>query len=338
MIIVMKQGATAAEVQHVIDRVEEMGLKSHPIIGTERTVVAAIGDKRGIDMGFFTAAPGVERVVPILAPFKIASLEVQKERTAVRLGSSCVLGGTRVGVIAGPCSVENRDDLLATAEAVKSAGATALRGGAFKPRSSPYAFQGLREEGLKYLAEVREKTGLAVVTEVMSENHVELVGQYADCYQIGARNMQNYLLLKAVGQTRKPVLLKRAFSATIQELLLAAEYILSAGNPNVILCERGIRTFETYTRNTLDLSAVPALKEQTHLPVVVDPSHGTGRRSLVPAMCKAAVACGADGLIVEVHPQPERALSDGAQTLTFAEFAQVMKELRPIAEAVGRTL
>ena len=338
MIIVMKQGATPEQVQHVIDRVEELGLKSHPIRGTERTVVAAIGDKRGIDMSFFTAAPGVERVVPILAPFKIASLEVKHERSEVRLGTSGVIGGLKIGVIAGPCSVENRDELLRTAEAVKAAGAVALRGGAFKPRTSPYAFQGLAEEGLKMLAEAREKTGLAVVTEVMSENHVDLIGEYADCYQIGARNMQNYLLLKAVGQTRKPVLLKRGFSATIQELLLAAEYVLSEGNPNVILCERGIRTFETYTRNTLDLSAVPALCEQTHLPIVVDPSHGTGKRSLVAAMCKASVAAGADGILLEVHPEPERAISDGAQTLTFAEFAQVMKELRPVAEAVGRTM
>jgi 3-deoxy-7-phosphoheptulonate synthase len=223
--------------------------------------------------------------MPILAPFKIASLEVKKEKTEIPLGLGSI-GGTRVGVIAGPCSVENLDELLSTAESVKASGAIALRGGAFKPRTSPYSFQGLQEEGLQYLAEARRKTGLAIVTEVMSENHVDLIGRYADCYQVGARNMQNYLLLKAVGQTRKPVLLKRGFAATIQELLLAAEYILREGNPNVILCERGIRTFEDYTRNTLDLSAVPALQEQTHLPVVVDPSHGTGKRSLVNAMCR----------------------------------------------------
>lgn len=337
MIIVMKKGATPEQIQHVIDRVEEMGLKSHPIYGTERTVIAAIGDKRGVDIAFFTAAPGVERAMPILAPFKIASLEVKKEKTEIPLGLGSI-GGTRIGVIAGPCSVEDRKELLRTAEVVKRAGAIALRGGAFKPRTSPYSFQGLEEEGLKYLAEAREKTGLAVVTEVIGESYVELVSRYADCLQVGARNMQNYRLLNAVGQARKPVLLKRGFSATLQELLLAAEYILNEGNPNVILCVRGIRTFEQYTRFTMDLAAVPALCEQTHLPVVVDPSHATGKRSLVSSMCRAAVAAGADGLLVEVHPEPERAMSDGAQSLKFDEFESVMKEIRPVAEAVGRKL
>ena len=337
MIIVMKKGATPEEIQHVIDRVEEMGLKSHPIYGTERTVIAAIGDKRGVDIAFFTAAPGVERAMPILAPFKIASLEAKKEKTEVPVGTGSI-GGRRIGVIAGPCSVENRDDLLRTAAAVKKAGAVGLRGGAFKPRTSPYAFQGLEEEGLKYLREAGDRTGLAVVTEVIGENTVELVGRYADVLQIGARNMQNYRLLRAVGQGPKPVLLKRGFSATLQELLLAAEYVLSQGNPNVILCVRGIRSFETYTRFTMDLAAVPALQEQTHLPVVVDPSHATGKRSLVTSLCRAAVAAGADGLLVEVHPEPERALSDGAQSLTFDEFEAMMGQIRPVAEAVGRTL
>ncbi len=338
MIIVMRKGATPEEIQHVIDRVEEMGLKSHPIYGTERTVIAAIGDKRGVDVTFFTAAPGVERAMPILAPFKMASLEVKKERTEVPLGRGVTIGGRRIGVIAGPCSVENRDDLLRTAQTVKNAGAVGLRGGAFKPRTSPYAFQGLEEEGLKFLREAGDETGLAVVTEVIGENYVELVGRYADVLQIGARNMQNYRLLKAVGQTQKPVLLKRGFSSTLQELLLAAEYILSQGNPNVMLCVRGIRSFETYTRFTMDLAAVPALSEQTHLPVVVDPSHATGKRSLVTSLCRAAVAAGADGLLVEVHPEPERALSDGAQSLKFDEFQKMMDQIRPIAEAVGRTL
>ena len=337
MIIVMKKGASPEQIQHVIDRVEEMGLKSHPIYGTERTVIAAIGDKRGKNIEFFTAAAGVERAMPILAPFKIASLEMKPERTEIKLGLGSI-GGEQVGVIAGPCSVENRESLLETAHVVKRAGAIALRGGAFKPRTSPYSFQGLEEEGLKYLAEARDRTGLGVVTEVIGERYVELVGKYTDAFQIGARNMQNYRLLNAVGQTKKPVLLKRGFSATLEELLLAAEYILSQGNPNVILCVRGIRTFETYTRFTMDLAAVPALQEQTHLPVVVDPSHATGKRSLVPSMCRAAVASGADGLIVEVHPDPETALSDGAQSLKYDEFAAVMQEVKPVAEAVGRTL
>ncbi|HUU43291.1 MAG TPA: 3-deoxy-7-phosphoheptulonate synthase [Planctomycetota bacterium] len=338
MVIVMKKGATAEQIQHVIDRVEEVGLKSHPIYGTERTVIAAIGDKRGMDLSVFTAAPGVERAVPILAPFKVASLEAKQEKTEVPLGPSAIIGGTKVGVVAGPCSVENREDLLRTAELVKTSGAVGLRGGAFKPRTSPYAFQGLEEEGLKYLREAGDRTGLAVVTEVIGESYVELVSCYADVLQIGARNMQNYHLLRAVGQTQKTVLLKRGLSATLEELLLAAEYVLSQGNPNVILCVRGIRSFEKYTRFTMDLAAVPALQEQTHLPVMVDPSHATGRSSLVTSMCRAAVAAGADGLIVEVHPDPEHALSDGAQSMTFETFEKMMAEIRPVAEAVGREL
>ena len=338
MIVVMKQGATPDEIQHIIERVESLGLKSHPIYGTERTVIAAIGDKRGIDVSVLTAAPGVERAVPILAPYKIASLEAHRERSRVPLGDSGVIGAKKIGVIAGPCSVENREELLETAKRVKVAGAIGLRGGAFKPRTSPYAFQGLEEEGLKYLAEARDETGLAVVTEVVAPAHVELVGRYADVFQIGARNMQNYLLLKEVGQTRKTVLLKRGLSATLQELLFAAEYVLSQGNPHVILCERGIRTFEEYTRFTLAIAAVPALREQTHLPVIVDPSHSTGKRTLVAAVSRAAVAAGADGLIIEVHPEPERAFSDGAQSLKFDEFADLMEQIRPVAEAVGRTL
>jgi len=337
MVIVMKKGASAEQIQHVIERVEEVGLKSHPIYGTERTVIAAIGDKRGMDLSVFTAAPGVERAVPILAPFKIASVEVHEEKSQVPVGAA-IIGGKKLGVIAGPCAVENREDLLRIAEEAKAAGAVGLRGGAFKPRTSPYSFQGLEEEGLKYLRDAGDQTGLAVVTEVIGENYVPLVESYADVLQIGARNMQNYRLLKAAGQSQKTVLLKRGLSATLEELLLAAEYVLSQGNPNVILCVRGIRSFEKYTRFTMDLAAVPALREQTHLPVVVDPSHATGRSSLVTAMCRAAVAAGADGLIVEVHPDPEHALSDGAQSLTFKQFEAMMKEIRPVAEAVHREL
>ena len=337
MIIVMKKGASKEEIQHVIGLIEELGLTSHPIYGTERTVIAAIGDKREVDVAFLTASPGVERALPILAPYKMASHEVKEERTQIPLGRGTV-GGAKVAVIAGPCTVEGRDQLLRIAEAVCDAGAIALRGGAFKPRTNPYTFQGLMEEGLKYLAEARERTGLAVVTEVLSPTHVDLVGQYADCYQIGARNMQNFPLLEAVGRTRKPVLLKRAFSASLEELLLAAEYILNEGNHQVILCERGIRTFEAHTRFTLSLSAVPALHEMSHLPVAIDPSHGTGKSSLVGPMSKAAVAAGADALLVEVHPDPGHAILDGGQSLDIPAFQGLMKELQAVAAAVGRSL
>lgn len=335
MIVVMKPGTTEEQLQHVVDRVKEMGLETIILRGTNRIVIAAIGDKRNVDKEFLLAAPGVENVVPILAPYKIASREVKPEPTVVRIDGAAI-GGTKVGIIAGPCSVEDRAMLLETAAAVKEAGAVALRGGAYKPRTNPYEFQGLMKKGLEFLAEARERTGLSVVTEVLTTEHVALVSAYADVLQIGTRNAQNTPLLTAVGEQGKPVLLKRGMSATVQELLLAAEYILSRGNHQVMLCERGIRTFEDHTRNTLSLSAVPELKLRTHLPVIVDPSHGTGRRPLVTPMARAAVAAGADGLLVEVHPQPERALTDGAQSLNFEEFAELMGEVRAVARAVGR--
>lgn len=337
MIVVMKQGATKEQVEHMIQRVEEMGLKSHVIYGTERTVIAAIGDKRDEHRQSLESGPGVAEVVPILAPYKVASLEVKRERTVVRSGPLCV-GNCHLGVIAGPCSVESEEQTLATARAVKAAGATALRGGAFKPRTSPYSFQGLKEEGLRILAAARAETGLPVVTEVIAAADVPLVAKYADVLQIGARNMQNYPLLEAVGVVNKPVLLKRGASATLDELLLASEYILNAGNQNVMLCERGIRTFESHTRFTLPVATVPYLHERTHLPVVVDPSHGTGHTSLVPRTAAAAVAAGADGLILEVHPDPEKALSDGFQSLTFEQFNETMDLIRRVAEAVGKQI
>jgi len=339
MIVVMKPGATPEQIQHVVDLVREYGLKDHVIYGTDRTVVACLGDKRSVDKGAIENAPMVERIVPILAPYKMASTEVKKDRTQIKIGpAGFPIGGPRVGVIAGPCSVESREQLLRTADAVKAAGCIGLRGGAYKPRSSPYSFQGLGAEGLKILAEARERTGLAIVTEVMSQDKVDEVAEFADVLQIGARNMQNSPLLQAVGKCGKPVVLKRGMSATLEEFLLAAEYVINAGNPRVILCERGIRTFEEYARNTLALSIVPELNEKTHLPVMVDPSHGTGHAHLVPAMCRAAVAAGADALIVEAHPDPEHALSDGAQSITPRAMADLMPVLRRIAQAIGRDL
>ena len=337
MIVVMKKEATPTEVEQMIRRIESLGLKAHVIVGTERTVIAAVGDDRKTYKESLESGPGVAEVVPILAPYKVASLEVKREPTTVRAGSLVVGGGT-VGVIAGPCSVESEEQILATARAVKKAGATALRGGAFKPRTSPYSFQGLKEEGLKLLAAAREATGLAVVTEVVATEDVELVSRYADVLQVGARNMQNYRLLEAVGGTDRPVLLKRGPSATIEELLLAAEYILNAGNPNVMLCERGIRTFESHTRFTLPLATVVYLHAKTHLPVVVDPSHGTGHTYLVPQMAAASVAAGADGLIMEVHPDPASALSDGYQSMTFQQFDETMQMCRKVAEALGKKM
>ncbi len=335
MIVVMKPGVTEAEIQHVVSRIEGVGLKAVLLRGTKRNVVAAIGDKREVPRGFWEAMPGVEKVVPILAPYKMASRELKESPSVVQVGEHA-FGGTKVGVIAGPCTVESYEQTLSVAREVKEHGAVALRGGAFKPRTNPYTFQGLMEDGLKVLAEVREEVGLPIVTEVMSAADVELVSDYADVLQVGARNMQNFLLLKAAGKVRMPVLLKRGFSATIDEFLLAAEYVLSQGNDEVILCERGIRTFENHTRFTLSLCAVPYLKQVTHLPVVVDPSHSTGDRSLVAAMSRGAVAVGADGLLVEVHPDPERAILDGAQSLTPAEFADMMVGIRRVAEAVDR--
>lgn len=337
MIVVMRKGATQQQVQHMIQRIEELGLKARPICGTERTVIAAIGDKRDEHRQSLESGPGVAEVVPILAPYKVASLEVKPERTVVRVGPLSV-GNCHLGVIAGPCAVESEEQTLATARAVKAAGATALRGGAFKPRTSPYSFQGLKEDGLKILAAAREETGLPVVTEVVTPQDVPLVAAYADVLQIGARNMQNYRLLEEAGATDRPVLLKRGPAASLDELLLAAEYVLNAGNQNVILCERGIRTFETHTRYTLPLASVPYLHDRTHLPVVVDPSHGTGHTQLVAPMAVAAVAAGADGLILEVHPDPETALSDGYQTLNFQQFEETMQWVRRVADAMGKKL
>jgi 3-deoxy-7-phosphoheptulonate synthase len=336
MIVVMKPHSTSQQVEHVVNLVREMGLKDHVIVGTERTVIAVIGDDRFKDKSRFESVEGVDRVMPILAPYKMASSEVKTERTIVPLGKAGRIGGTKVGVIAGPCSVEDRVHLLEIAHACKEAGAIGLRGGAFKPRTSPYAFQGLAEEGLKYLAEAREQTGLAVVTEVMSIDQIEACVQYADVLQIGARNMQNFNLLAKVGEQRKPVLLKRGMSATLEEFLLAAEYILARGNQQVMLCERGIRTFEDYVRNTLPLAIVPELQKRSHLPVVVDPSHGTGKSYLVDSMCRAAVAAGADGLIVEVHNDPAHAMTDGAQSLNPKQFESMMKTIRRVALAVDR--
>jgi 3-deoxy-7-phosphoheptulonate synthase len=296
-------------------------------------VIAAIGDERGVPTGILESGPGVDEVLPVLAPYKLASVETKSEPTVVRAGSLKV-GGSHLGVIAGPCSVESEEQIVTSARAVKAAGATALRGGAYKPRTSPYSFQGMKEEGLRLLAQARDETGLAVVTEVVASEDVDVVAEYADVLQVGARNMQNYRLLEAVGRTRRPVLLKRGPSATIEELLLAAEYILDAGNQQVMLCERGIRTFESHTRFTLPLATVPYLKQKTHLPVVIDPSHGTGHTPLVPALARAAIAAGADGLIMEVHPNPEKALSDGYQSMNFTQFTDCMLGCRRIAEAM----
>ncbi|WP_231930501.1 3-deoxy-7-phosphoheptulonate synthase [Botrimarina hoheduenensis] len=333
----MKTSATEENLQHLVKHVEQLGLKANVLRGTERTVVAAIGDERVIGVSALESVPGVDTVMRVLAPYKLASREAHHETSLVKAGTLEV-GGKAIGMIAGPCSVESEEQIVETAKAVKAAGATALRGGAFKPRTSPYSFQGMKEEGLKLLATARQETGLAIVTEVVSPEDVDLVAGYAEVLQIGARNMQNYRLLEACGKADAAVLLKRGPSATIDEMLLAAEYILDGGNARVMLCERGIRTFEAHTRFTLPLATVPYLQQKTHLPVVIDPSHGTGHTSLVPAMAKAAIAAGADGVIVEVHPDPENAKSDGYQTLSCEGFAQMMAECRRIAEAVDRTL
>lgn len=337
MIIVMRKDTTTDEVNAMVQRVEGLGFKAHVLLGVERTVVAAVGPERDGLKELLESGPGVAQVLPILAPYKLASREVKQETTQIK-AKSLRIGGARVAVIAGPCSVESEDQILSTAIAIKEAGATALRGGAYKPRTSPYAFQGMKEDGLKLLAAARDATGLAIVTEVLATEDVPLVAKYADVLQIGARNMQNYRLLEMVGKTSLPVLLKRGPSATMDEFLLAAEYILDAGNPNVMLCERGIRTFEGHTRFTLPLASVPYLHAKTHLPVVVDPSHGTGHTYLVPQMSAASVAAGADGLILEVHPDPARASSDGYQSLNFDQFRETMRLCRKVAEALGRQL
>ena len=338
MIIVLKSGISDAEVDAVCHRVVELGYQPHTIRGEYKTIVAAVGEERGRpDLRLLEALETVEAVMPVQQPFKLASREVRPEPSEVHI-NGVVVGGQRVVVMAGPCSVESEAQVLEVADHVKAAGAQVLRGGAYKPRTSPYAFQGLKEQGLRYLAEARKRTGLPVVTEVLETESVELVAEYSDILQVGARNVQNFSLLRRVGEVGKPVLLKRGMATSIQEFLLSAEYVLAAGNPNVMLCERGIRTFETTTRFTLDLNAVPVLKKLSHLPVVVDPSHGTGHWDLVAPMAKAAVACGADALIIEVHPRPEEALSDGPQSLKPKVFAELMRSLRPVAEAVGRTL
>ena len=336
MIVVMKPGATKQEIEHMVERVQNIGL-AHVLVGVERTVIAAVGEKRNEMKESLETGPGVAEVIPILAPYKMASRELKKDRTVIRAGSFSI-GNSSIGVIAGPCSVESEEQILTSAPPSRPVAPTALRGGAFKPRTSPYSFQGLKEEGLKLLAAARDETGLAVVTEVMSPEDVELVARYADVLQIGARNMQNYRLLEAVGKVQAPVLLKRGPSATMEELLLAAEYVLDAGNPNVVLCERGIRTFEGHTRFTLPLASVAYLHAKTHLPVVVDPSHGTGHAYLVPDMAVASVAAGADGLIIEVHPDPERAMSDGYQSLNPQQFAETMERCRRVATALGRSM
>ncbi|MEE9443782.1 MAG: 3-deoxy-7-phosphoheptulonate synthase [candidate division Zixibacteria bacterium] len=337
MIVVMKATATAKHTGAVLKKIQELGFKPHLSSGEKKTIIGMVGNGKKVDPEILLALPGVENVVPILKPFKLAAREFKKESTVVSM-NGIKIGGRELVMMAGPCAVENRDQIMETAEVVAKAGAKILRGGAFKPRTSPYSFQGLGEEGLKIMREAADAHGLAMVTEVISPQYVDLVGKYTDILQIGARNMQNFALLEAVGKAARPVLLKRGLMSTIEEWLMSAEYILSNGNPHVILCERGIRTFETYTRNTLDISAVPIVKELSHLPVIIDPSHSTGKRSLVSPISKCGIAAGADGLIVEVHPHPEDALSDGPQSLHPEEFEALMDELKPMAQAMGRDI
>ncbi len=338
MIIVLRSDATKKQIEHIVEKVKKMGLKPWVSRGVERTIIGVIGEEDALRVQPLEIFPGVEKVMSILTPYKLASRNFKKEDSKVRIGKGLTVGGKQVIVMAGPCSVENERLLIKIAREVKAAGATVLRGGAFKPRTSPYSFQGLGEKGLKFLARAREETGLLVVSELMDIRDMALVEKYADIIQIGARNMQNFNLLKAVGQSKKPVLLKRGMASTVKDLLMSAEYILSEGNFNVILCERGIRTFEDYTRFTLDISAVPALKTLSHLPVIVDPSHAAGRWGLVGPCAKAAVAAGSDGLLVEVHPNPEEALSDGMQSLLPQNFSRLMKGLKKVASAVGRKI
>jgi 3-deoxy-7-phosphoheptulonate synthase len=337
MIIVMKHHATAAEIENVVAQIQTLGFKAHLSQGEERTIIGVIGDERPLEPDAFELMEGVERVVRILHPFKLASRDFHPDDSIVKINGVSI-GGKQIIVMAGPCSVESREQLMETAAAVKQAGAHILRGGAFKPRTSPYAFQGLGLKGLELLREARDAYHLPIITEVMSPQEVTLVAQYADILQIGARNMQNYALLHAVGEIQKPVLLKRGLMSTIEELLMAAEYILSHGNTRVMVCERGIRTFETATRNTFDVNAIPVLKALTHLPVIADPSHGTGKWELVTPIARAAIAAGADGLIVEVHCDPAHALSDGAQSLKPENFAKLIDQVRRIAHAVERTV
>lgn len=335
MIVVMNPGAKQNDITKITDKLKKMGYGVHLSTGENRTVIGVIGQRREEAAQAMEAMPEVERVVFITRPFKLAGREFHPEDTVIRVGD-ITIGGHELIIMAGPCAIENEEQLLEAAKTIKSAGAKVLRAGAFKPRTSPYSFQGLEQQGLHYLNEVRSKTGLLIVTEVMDQFTVSEVAECADIIQVGARNMQNYYLLRELGRIRKPVLLKRGLSATIEEWLMAAEYILSGGNYEVILCERGIRTFEPYTRNTLDLSAVPLVKQLSHLPVIVDPSHGTGLSGLVPAMSRAALAAGADGLMIEVHPNPQEAMSDGPQSLNPEQFISLMKELKGVALSVGR--
>lgn len=337
MIIVMSQSATRQEIDNVERKLSELGFKTHPIFGEIKTVIGAIGDKRLLNTHSISSMPGVESLVPIMKPFKLASKELKQVPTIIEIGD-VKIGGNQVVVIAGPCAIESEESFVETAIKVKDAGAKILRGGAFKPRSSPYSFQGLEEEGLIIMSKAREVTGMKLVTEVVDTRDVELVASYVDIIQIGARNMQNFRLLKEVGLTKKPILLKRGLSATIEEWLMAAEYIMAEGNKNIILCERGIRTFETATRNTIDMSAIPVVKELSHLPIIIDPSHAAGSWKYVGALSKGAIATGADGLIIEVHLDPPNAMSDGPQSLRPSKFAQLMKEFEPVAKAVGRSI
>ena len=338
MIVVIKKDTTQEMIDHVVERIKTAGLAVHISKGKERTIIGAIGDESLLVSMALEAMPGVESVMPIMKPYKLVSREFRKEATIIDLGNGVRIGDTELQVIAGPCSVENRESLVECAKQVKTAGARILRGGAFKPRTSPYDFQGLGTEGLKLLAEAKKETGLPIISELMDPRDTELMCEYVDIIQIGARNMQNFRLLMEVGKAGKPVLLKRGLSATLKEFLMSAEYIASQGNSQIILCERGIRTFETATRNTLDLSAVPVLKEETHLPIFIDPSHSAGRWNLVAPLAKAAIAVGADGLMIEVHIDPANALCDGAQSLKPSKFTALMAELRKVAAAVGRTL
>ena len=338
MIIVFSKDATQKQIDNLINRIKDLGLKAMVSQGIERTIVGVIGPEDIVRVQPLEAFAGVEKVMPVLAPYKLVSREFKKENSVIKIKDGVEIGSKKIEVIAGPCSIETKKQLNQVAKAIKNAGAGLLRGGAFKPRSSPYAFQGLGEEGLKMLKEASKKLDIPTVTEVMDPRNVELVAKHADVLQIGARNMQNFNLLKEVGQTKKPILLKRGLSATIKELLMSAEYILSEGNFNVILCERGIRTFEDFTRNTLDISAVPVIKTLSHLPVVVDPSHACGKWGLVEPLSKAAIAAGADGLLIEAHPKPQEALSDGPQQLTPDNFSSLMKQLKVIAKAVGRSI
>ncbi|MCU0652352.1 MAG: 3-deoxy-7-phosphoheptulonate synthase [Candidatus Omnitrophica bacterium] len=338
MIIVLKPGTTEEQVNHIIERVTKLGLTPHVSKGTERTIIGVIGPEDILQVTPLEAFPGVEKVMPVLAPYKLVSREFRPENSVIDLGKGVKIGGKKIVLMAGPCAVENLDNLFAIAKEIKKCGVEVLRGGAFKPRTSPYSFQGLGEEGLRYLKQVGSELNLVTVSEVMDPRDVKLVAEYVDILQIGARNMQNFNLLKEVGLTKKPVLLKRGLSSTIKELLMSAEYIMAGGNFNVTLCERGIRTFEDATRNTLDISAIPVVKQLSHLPIIVDPSHAAGKWGLVPALSKAAVASGCDGLIIEVHNHPEEALSDGAQSLTPANFSVLVNELKVIAKAVGREI